>query len=416
MTTADLRPATLYLTRTGLLEPLGQSQVLSYARGLSKDYAVIIVSFERENDLHKRDDVDRLKVLCDAHGICWKPYRYRAKPRVFASMWNLVTLVRAATSEVRHTNVRLIHARSYIPAAAAWLVARLTGVPFIFDMRSLWPEELITSRRMRRGSLLHRLIFWAEGRLLGDAAAVVSLTRAGASYLQEAHPGSLDETRLTVIPTCTDLERFRPRSEPHMGSIVIGCHGSIASGWFRIDLLAAMFSRLSARLPDARFEIITRENPQEVLSALQATGRLNIDVTRRMTISSALPSQIHDQLKRQSLSLFFYAEGEVSELGRSPTRMGEALGCGTPVITNSGIGDTAEIVRNMGVGLVLEGDSDSALDETADAALRLIRSPDIAARCRATAEALYSLTAGVDAYREIYKRLANSKCSPVPNQ
>ena len=91
--------------------------------------------------------------------------------------------------EVRGQGVRLIHARAYIPAAVALLVGRATGVPFIFDMRALWPEELITAGRLRRGSLLHRAIVAAERACLRRAAAVVSLTDVAVDYLSRTSPG-----------------------------------------------------------------------------------------------------------------------------------------------------------------------------------------------------------------------------------
>ena len=71
---------------------------------------------------------------------------------------------------------QLVHARSYVPAAIAFLLHRLTGVPFIFDMRALWPEELITAGHLHRGSLLHQVLLLLEKHCLRDATAVVSLT------------------------------------------------------------------------------------------------------------------------------------------------------------------------------------------------------------------------------------------------
>ena len=41
-----LVPEILYLSRTGMLEPLGQSQVLSYLKGLSRSYRITLVSYE----------------------------------------------------------------------------------------------------------------------------------------------------------------------------------------------------------------------------------------------------------------------------------------------------------------------------------------------------------------------------------
>lgn len=36
----------LYLTCNGLLEPLGQSQIIAYLRGLSGDYAITLYTHE----------------------------------------------------------------------------------------------------------------------------------------------------------------------------------------------------------------------------------------------------------------------------------------------------------------------------------------------------------------------------------
>ena len=41
---------TLYLTRNGLLEPLGQSQVFSYLRGLSQEHRITLISYEKDDD------------------------------------------------------------------------------------------------------------------------------------------------------------------------------------------------------------------------------------------------------------------------------------------------------------------------------------------------------------------------------
>ena len=170
---------TLYLTRNGLLEPLGQSQVFSYLRGLSRDYHITLITYEKSEDWVDCDAVANAKAACDAHGIRWLPQRFRSRPRYIASALSMVHMVWLVWRLVRQKNVKLIHARSYIPAGVACVVSRFTGVPFIFDMRALWPEELITAGRLRRGSLLHRAIaatsrvtaVWSDLRVSGPFPA-----------------------------------------------------------------------------------------------------------------------------------------------------------------------------------------------------------------------------------------------------
>lgn len=398
------RPAVLYLTRTGLLEPLGQSQVLGYLRGLSAHYSFTLISMERSSDVDDKVQLARIEALCREGGIRWIRLPYRNRPRVLAAIRNGLSLVIHAYREQRRVRAHLIHARSYIPAAAAWVVSRLTDVPYIFDMRSLWPEELVTSRRIHRGSTLHKLIVRAERRLLADAGMVVSLTRAAVGYLNRTHPRVLGDDRVRVIPTCTDLVRFSPHTGSRGDGPIIGCHGSLLNGWFRVDLLGAMFSRLMARLPDARFEIISREDPAAIRRAMGAAIP-GTDWRDRLEIGYERPSDIHVRLQRQMLSVFFYASGAASELGRSPTRMGEALGCGVPVLTNVGVGDVAAIVRSGNVGIVLEQDDERSLDRAADDAVALLSDPSLRRRCRRVAEQVFALDEGVEAYRSIYTQL-----------
>ncbi|MGB7408402.1 MAG: glycosyltransferase [Pontixanthobacter sp.] len=399
---------TLYLSRTGMLEPLGQSQVLSYLMGLSKQYRVTLISFERADDLRNTDHVAYVERLCEQHGIIWIKRRFHNRPRLLAQLWNLLVLFMLTIREVWRNKPALIHARSYIPAAAAWSAGRLSKTPYVFDMRSLWAEELVTSDRISRGSWLHRTIDWFEHRMLKDADAIVSLTRAAVGWLSDRHGDAIENRRMFVIPTCTDLARFESRNEVATGPLIFGCHGSVLNRWFDADLLGRTFERLAIQHPYARFEIITREPPQSVLVALRGA----VSYQDRLEIFAESPLLIHDRLKLHDLSIFFYASGSASELGRSPTRMGEALGCGIPVLTNGQIGDVEELVITHNVGVVLASREDEAIDIAIERALDLARNQEAAKRCRSVAEKVYSLEAGTNAYHTIYENVRTGAIRP----
>ena len=75
----------------------------------------------------------------------------------------------------------------YIPAFVALIINRLKGTPFIFDMRALWPEELITAQRMKRDSILHRVIKILEKLILKKSSAVISLTNAAVNHIESMY-------------------------------------------------------------------------------------------------------------------------------------------------------------------------------------------------------------------------------------
>lgn len=391
---------TLYLTRNGLLEPLGQSQVFAYLRGLSQAHRITLITYEKDDDWADTQRVAQLLGECEHSGIRWLPQRFRSRPRVFAPALSMVRMVWLVAREVKQQRVRLIHARSYIPAAVALVVSRLTGIPIIFDMRALWPEELITAKRLRRGSLLHKAIVAAERACLSYAGGVVSLTHAAAVYLQNTYPNELANQTVVVIPTCADLDRFKPANE-RTSQRVIGCLGTVLSGWFRLDWLAAFLKVGAQRDPQLRFQITTRDNPELVRAAIGG----DTDLEFRLEIAPSSSERVHEVLQGQLASVMFYAGGEISELGRSPTRMAEILGCGLPVVANEGVGDVAQIIRQHRVGVLVTGPSQAEMNSAWDELEQLRNDPELAMRCRRAVVEVFSLEAGTAAYLELYRQI-----------
>lgn len=398
------KPRILYIARTGMLEPLGQSQVLSYLRGLSDKYQLSLISFEKAEDLADRQAVARVVEDCRRHGIHWLPQRFFSRPRLIAPAWSMLVFLVLCWREVRRGEVDFIHARSYIPAAVALFMHKLTGTPFIFDMRALWPEELITAGRLKRGSLLHKLIARVERGCLKHAAAVVSLTHSAVTYLQQQYPQELQTQKLVVIPTCADLRRFAPGEAANEPGPVYSCVGTVLSGWFHLDWLATFFHTVAARDPHARFEIITRDNADEVRRRMGGDAAFQ----SRLRVFGLPAHEVHAAVRGHSVSAMFFTPG-VSKLGSSPTRLGEVLGCGRPVVANLGVGDVARIVQQYRVGVLVGDGSPESMRRALEELAELQRDPQLPARCRQAAEEVFSLESGTRAYSELYRTVLASR-------
>ena len=398
--------STLYLTRNGLLEPLGQSQVMAYLRGLSDKHSITLITYEKPQDWKDVTAINRARADCNAHGIKWIPQRFVSYPKVIAPLFSMIRMLWLVRSEVIRGDIRLIHARSYIPAAVALIVSRITRVPFIFDMRALWPEELIIAGQLRRGSLIHRAIVLAERACLAKSAGVISLTHAAAAYLKSKYPVELKNQRLVVIPTCADLDRFIPSANKLDGPNVHGCIGTVLSGWFRTDLLSSWMNVAAVRDPSARFEIVTLDDALLVRNTLDPMNNL----AERLNISSQPSKDMPDVLCTHNLSVMFFFSG-LSKLGSAPTRLAEVLGCGLPVVANEGVGDVAEIIRENNVGVIVDGESEEDIHKAFDKLYNLLQDTDLSIRCRATAKAIFSLESGTEAYGGIYNEILKSNDS-----
>jgi glycosyltransferase involved in cell wall biosynthesis len=389
----------LYLSYTGLAEPLGVSQVLGYLTRLAKTHQITLVTVEKPADLADRALIAERRQACDAAGIRWIPLRYHHRPRLLATAWDLLVLTAIAFREAVGGKTDIIHARAYIPCFVAVLIGALTRTPFIFDTRAFWPEELIAANRLKRGSLLHRVIVGMERLCMRRAAGIVLVTRAAADHLRVHEPELAADKDIVSIPTCADLNRFRPQAAPRpSGPLRIGSVGTVLSGWFRIDLLFASFREIRRIAPDASFSILSRDDPARIRALAAEHGFDAAD----MEITALAPGAVAPRMRTFDALAMFFRSG-TSKLASCPTRMAEALGSGVPVLCNGGIGDVRTIVQDHRVGVLVDTEEDMV---TAAAELvSFLADPDLPERCRRTAEDLFSTDAGARDYDALYARI-----------
>ena len=98
----------LYITRNGLLEPLGQSQVMPYLRGLSSYYKISLITFEKKKDVNDSNRFERLKKECQSVGICWYPQYYRYHPTLIGSLWSMIQFLALCLKVVKKDSIKKI--------------------------------------------------------------------------------------------------------------------------------------------------------------------------------------------------------------------------------------------------------------------------------------------------------------------
>jgi len=341
-----------------------------------------------------------LEAECSGLGIKWLPQHFRSRPKLVAPFISIIQMLVLSIYEVKVKNIRLIHSRSYVPTFVALIIGFLTDVPFIFDMRALWPEELITAGRLKRGSLLHKLLAWSEKTCLRRADAIIALTHSAVKYLNLKYPDALTNKEISVIPTCVDLERFKPCTVNNKDPLV-GCLGSVLSGWFKFDLLCTFLSAATLRDLNLKFQITTKDDHDKILLTLRRYPNL----LGKISLNSVSHDKVPEILRQQLYSIMFYAGGEISELGRSPPRMAEILATGIPVVANKGVGDVESLIQKYKVGVVLKGTSSKQIENALDELEALLTDQDLSNRCRNLAEEYFSLDSGILKYLNIYSAI-----------
>lgn len=390
----------LYISYTGMLEPLGQSQVLAYLERLATGRTIHLVSFEgAENwaDLGKRMALAE-RIL--AAGLVWHPLRYHKWPSAAATAYDIALGTFVGARLVRRHGLRIVHARSYVPSVMALAIKRLTGARFLFDMRGFWADERVDVGLWPRDGRLYRIAKGFEQRFLLAADAVVSLTNAAKQeiatfpYLTDRAPP------ITVIPTCADLNRFYPHRHTRARPFTLGYVGG-AGTWYLFDESLALFRALKKQRPDARLLIVNRNEHAFIRARLHKSGAAVDDIE----LVAADHSEIPALMWRMDAGLVLI-KPVPSKIASAPTKLAEFLGCGVPCLVNPGVGDMESIVADNRAGIVIRGFSDEDCQAAASSLADLVAEPDVASRCVETARRHFALDAGVSSYGHIYDELS----------
>lgn len=393
----------LYCSYDGALDPLGQSQVVAYLIGLAAaGHDITLISFEKPARWAQRAQRDALARRLQSAGVNWKPLRYHHGLSVVTTSYDLARAFRIARRLHKQNAFDLVHARSYPSALVAWRLHRAFGLPFIFDMRGFYPEERVEGGIWPHNGVLFRMTKALERAFYRDAAHVVTLTHASVPFIAKDLAQVESSAEVTVIPTCTDLERFRGGDSAAQG-FGLAYVGSLGT-WYMLDEMLRLAKRAQTLFADAHVLFLTNEPPAVVAAKARSAG---LDMSRCVCETSS-PNEVAARLSRVRAT-FFFVRATFAKKASAATKFGESLALGLPVLINAGIGDSEATVRAERVGVVTTAFSDDALDQALRELRALVAETDIAARCRHVAEKEFALSEGVARYDAIYRKLGARK-------
>jgi glycosyltransferase involved in cell wall biosynthesis len=400
----------LYLTYDGLTDPLGRSQILPYLEGLAaRGHGITVISCEKPGRLATEGDA--VRAICECAGIDWHPLLFRKHPPVISSVIDILQMKRRAAQLFRQQPFDLVHCRSYMAALVGHSLKRRFGVPFLFDMRGFWADERIERGFWPRGNPIFQVAYGAfkrwERRFFRDADAIVSLTDAARieveSWPASRRPGS----PVSVIPCCVDLELFDPaggkaraagrrRLRLSDDQPLLLYVGSLGPG-YAIDAMFGLFRVFRSAHPGARYLFITHHSRQEVLALARYHGIEPAEIMTTAGRRDEMPALVAaGDVGVSIIDATFAAKASC------PTKVGEMLAMGVPVIANSGVGDTSEILRDSGAGAVLDSFDEPALHAAVAMIDRARLSPE---KVRGVAIRWFNLKDGIARYDSIYRSI-----------
>jgi glycosyltransferase involved in cell wall biosynthesis len=393
----------LYISHNGLTEALGRRQVLPYLVGLAaRGWQITLLSFEKA-ETAQRQAVANVERITSEAGILWKPLRYHNRPPVVATAYDIIRGCQRGRSLAR--DISLIHARSTVPALMADLLSRRLGLPWVFDLRGLLAEEYVDAGHWPRGGVRHRVTAAVELRLLRSADGLVTLTRKILDRLP-ARDGLGPDRPTTVIPCSVDLGVFRPseewrreiRSDLGWGDEPVLVYSGSLGSWYRLGEMLDFFEVAREEIGGLRFLLLT---PQVALAEQEVRSR---QLVGRVVARAVAPDAVPRYLAAGDAGICFLGR-YTSKDASSPTKYGEYLAVGLPVVTSNWIGDAHDLAVER-PWLLVEAFDPSAYRKASLGLARLLDEPAatrLAARDLARRE--FALEMAIDRYHDLYMKV-----------
>lgn len=353
-----VNPQVLYLSYDGLTDPLGQSQILPYLTGLSADYSITIISFEKR--VRFKNQREAVEKICSEYGIHWAPQKYHKWPPILSTMYDVWRLYRKTNALHKRYNFRIVHCRSYITSLIGLSLKRRYGIKFIFDMRGFWADERVDGGLWNLKNPLYKTIYRYFKRkeilFLKESDHIVALTEnAKTEILSWNVP-----TSVTVIPCCVDAMLFDParyievdkeklRKELRLSvdDYIVLYLGSLGT-WYMVDEMLKVFSLLKKENPNAKFLMVTPDSHDFG----EYSHRESI------IMKSVLRDDVPLYISIAHVAIFFIKPA-YSKKASSPTKIGELLAMNIPVICNEGWGDVSYYATHLnGIRIMKQGEEE----------------------------------------------------------
>ena len=405
----------LFISYNGMLDPLGQTQVLPYLRELAKrGVKFTLLSFERARAFTPEGAArcEELRSELKPQGIEWHWLRYHQRPSVPATIYDVLAGIRKASSLIQRNRVEMIHARGHIPATIALALKKRYPIKMIFDVRGLMAEEYVDAEHWRKDSLPYRITKATERSVFAETDAVVTLTERIWPIIREWEGLRGRTPHHEVIPCCVDLERFqfseeeRARRRRELGltdQFTIVYSGSL-DGWYLTEKMADFFASVVRRNPRAHLLWLTNGSPERVKELMRSR-----DVgLENYSVLSVAAAEVPSYLAAADAGLAFIKRC-VSKLASSPTKNGEYLACGLPLILNAGIGDSDALIDEWKAGVLITEFTEEEFAKAAGDIEAMVRLPDAREKARSVAQQVFHLEAvGGERYASLYERVLNS--------
>jgi len=273
---------------------------------------------------------------------------------------------------VSHPDLIIATSPQLLTGAAGYWIARWKRVPFVLEIRDLWPESLEAVGAGGKNGMMYRTLESVAGFLYGRCDQVVVVTSAFREAL--VHNWSIPADKISVVENGVDTELFRPRADEARKI-------RSAAGWENKFVVSYIGTMGMAQGLETVIDAAARLQAcaPQILLLFVGDGAEKERITRLVRKQGMKNVEFVDQQPRENIPNYISASDLcVVPLRKSalfktvlPTKLLEFMACGKPVIIGVD-GLARKIVDDANAGVFVEPQNSAALQ---DAILHLSSHP-----------------------------------------
>ena len=252
---------------------------------------------------------------------------------------------------VRKVDVVVGTSPQFFTVISAWALAKFKRVPFVFELRDIWPAS-ITAVGAIRGSWIIKILEKLELFLYRQADLIISVTH---SFKAELQSRGVSADKIKVVLNGVDLSKYKPLPEKDKEfSEKYHLQGKFVAGYIGTHGLAhALDSIIEAA------ELLKAEDDIRVVFAGGGADRSRLE---RLVEIKGLSNvvMIPRQPKENMQKIWSLCDVSLVSLRDTPlfstvipSKIFESMAMGLPIIISVPEGESTDIIRTQKVGLVI---------------------------------------------------------------
>ena len=360
----ETKKKVLFISYDGLTDPLGQSQIIPYLAGLTKyNYEFTILSCDKSYLYRKNKEY--VEKLIAPYPIKWLSVPYHKNPPVLSSVFDFYQLKKLAKKLQKKERFDMVHTRPGVPTLVALRLKKKYGIKFLNDVRGFWADERVDGGMWNLKNPVFNKIYTFfkkhEYECIERSDYTTCLTYHAKTEMHTWKNISKQPIPIEVIPCSVDMDLFDPGNIDHIlqqrlktelqindDDFIVSYLGSIG-GWYLTDEMMQFCKTLLTKISNTKFLFISPHRHEIII---EAAKKYDIPADK-IIVKKGMRHEVPALLSLCSYSLFFIKPC-YSKISSSPTKHGEIMAMGIPVITNGGVGDVEEITTKYHAGIVLK--------------------------------------------------------------